>query len=346
MHRLFAGSLILLTLTACTGTSEPQVPFKVVVQEQSAATEVNLKIWQIGDEMTALTSIPRSGVATGMQNTDIGSYIFAGYEDRIEVYVADGKEPSGIRAIRSLSTGTDGVFKMANCTNPVKLQKPVLSSNDGFLLVLGQCGDSDVNQYLWGINLNSATPENWTPIQLVNNLVTPIKFFTASGSQAFFATKNNIGDFTLNAVSLFNPTKPESSNKTFPSNLNGLEYWQNSLRYSDGSKIGTVKTLSTLELSDLVAYPASALFRKQNQLLAFSSSRGTACLLDATPNCDDGSDVIRFVSDARDVTFDLDGYFWMVAGSALYRVDAVASNKQLEFQASVTNPRGVAWVVN
>lgn len=348
MRNLILGSLLALTLSACTGTREPQAPFKVVVQEQTTDTEVTLKVWQVADDWKEPQSLSSTGTATGLTNTGLGNYLFAGYKDRIEVFTGDSKELAGIRKLRTLGTETDGVFKIKNCSDPIQLQKPVLNANDGFLVVLGQCGASQERQTLWAINLNSATPENWQAIELFDSLANPILFFTASSTQAFFASKNNTGGFILYAVTLLNPNQKEDSSGKPPlaSTLNGLEYWNNGLRYSDGSKLGTVKNISNLELSDLVTYPASALFRKQNQLLAFSSSRGNACLLDNNPNCEEGSDVIRFVSDVRDVAFDLNGYAWMVAGSTLYRIDAVASNKQAEFRASVTNPRGVAWVVN
>ncbi|GGJ37142.1 hypothetical protein [Deinococcus roseus] len=352
MRHVVLSLTLLLALTACTGTSEPELAFKLVVQDQTADARVQLKAFKVLTDLTALTPLEVDGVATGLQNTQTGTYLFAGFENRVDVYVGDPDAESGLKLSRSFATGDSGVFKIDDCADPVKLSRPSLSPAENVLVVLGQCGTSDSKQRLWTINLNVGTPASWTPVAIWSNLVTPIKFFAAGNDRVFFAQENAASkDFTLNAVSYTFPFDRETSGaKTLPTTLKGLEVWKGSLRYSDGSKVRTIKTLTTLETADLVTYPATSLIRKQTQLLAVGKDVSTACLLDDSPACDSGADVIQLAG-VQDVTFDLNGYAWMVAGASgsfsLYRVDIVAANKQAEFKAgSLKNARGVAWLVD
>lgn len=351
MQRGMLGLFTLMALTACTGTSEPQVAFTVVVQDQIDAAQVSLKTYRVLEEATTpLTPLTTTGVATGLQNTQTGEFIFAGYRNRIDVYVGDAEAESGLKLSRSLASGSDGVFKINNCTDPVQLQSPKLSPREDFLVVLGQCGSSTNVQRLWVVNLTSGSPAAWTPQAVWDNLANPIEFFAAGADRVFFAQKIlGVNDYKLYAVSYYAPFPSEDSeSRRFPSTPNDLEFWKGTLRYSDGSKVRNINKigLESADVTDVVTYPVSALHAKQGQLLAVSTTNNNACLLDSNPDCTTGSDVIS-IAGVQDVAFDLNGYAWMVTGSSLYRVDVVAANKQTETRATgLQSARGVAWVVN
>ncbi|GEM49919.1 hypothetical protein [Deinococcus cellulosilyticus] len=368
MKRWILGGL-LLALTACTGTSEPQVAFTVVVQDQVPAVQgkpahVEFKTYRVLDDVAPLTPpLEAAGVATGLQSSQIGAYLLAGFQDRIEVYVGDGEAASGIKLSRTLSTGASGVFQMENCTDPIVLQKPQLSPDERFMVVLGQCGTTlSTRQRLWTVRLSASDPASWTVTPILSNPLLPIRFFSAGADRVYFAGQVPGNDYRLFAVSYFAPFElDDSGTRTLVSSLNDLEYWRGSLRFSDGSRIRTVRSvaLEPTDLTDLVTFPATEMFVKQGQLLAVSSGTGAvACLLDQTPKCtpETEPDVIA-VSSVQDVTFDLNGYAWIVprlsAGNptpqgALYRVDVVAQKKTVETMAfgAFYDPKGVAWVVN
>lgn len=355
--------------TGCTGTSEPEVPSKVLVMDQTEravagdpgkADRVTFKVLRLAEGRPVLRSIERPGVATGLQSLSDGSKILAGFTNRVEVYVPQDDKNNTLDSLK-LDTGTqlpEGTFTVKSgtgardhlCTGgTLTLDKPQLNANGTFWVVMSTCNQTQTpaDQKLWLVSLSTGNVE----LLFDNNDTDVITDYAAGSNNVLFAQRRpGTSDHFINGVSygVGHERQIDIGNTLSASSGLDLEVWKEGTYAADTLKISQIKTIKPLSVQDFLAYSAINLIRRQDQMLAVTSS--SACLLGSAATCLTPQLGQINIAGIRDVAFDLSGYAWILTSSTLYRVDIQSAQKESSVESSesfkLTDARGVAWLVN